>query len=404
MKTTIWRSLALLLAGALIGILGNIIISVLLNQICLNNIYVLIIFIFLLFIFIALILLGSGASSYLRRRFNLWLRKYFPKVGILSDIGYLFRVNSTAEIEQELNEGNIPERLRNKFEKKDVILPEAITVEKAKDNEWKINLTTEKEKDKKSIHIGKDGKKLDIYCMTKEEISTGILPEEWKRMVERHSRIKVRLINIKKNFNWYNAIINPYGAVYPESDLKSFDTLNKIFDYVLAGGLFVNVQDIFGYFAYNALLKPGRKLETPPPVYGIKYASDGSIERLIPARPFERTPAMEMLGLRIINTENSPKSTWNIEFTDTFRKATGAGKCGVTVRRAVIVEKNVESVVKPEKLQSGEDITPLCFVNYGNDGKFLLSLLWISDQDEEIQEWLKTVLSKLVVSFVKNRA
>jgi len=80
----------------------------------------------------------------------------------------------------------------------------------------------------------------------------------------------------------------------------------------------------------------------------------------------------------------------------------GLGICGVEVHRAVVVEKNVEPVAKPKKLGSGEDVTPLCLVNHGNTGKFLLSLIWIPPQGREIQEWLEGVLSKLVVSFVKN--
>ncbi|MBN1761875.1 MAG: DUF4402 domain-containing protein [Methanomicrobia archaeon] len=338
------------------------------------------------------------------------------------------------------------------------------------------------------------GFKVGILNDIREEEKYGsVPPKEWKKEIEKVAKtagvkIKVDLIKTNKNFGTYAAIINPYGGTYPESDLKSFDTLTEIFNYVYTGGLFVSVEDIFGYYAYNASLKPGRKIETPPPVYGIKYASDGRIERLEPARPFERTPAMEKLGLRVISTEYSLNwnnisalereklllllsniynipwvknatvsmndggntclisneedgnfakiilnptngkvtlntsggrsynlrakkendnpylhiiDIWDVEFADKFSEVR-TEMFGVKVFRAVIVEKNVKSVVKPEKWQIGKEITPLCFVNYGNEGKFLFSLLRISDQEEIVKEQLKTALSELVVNFVKD--
>ena len=52
-------------------------------------------------------------------------------------------------------------------------------------------------------------------------------------------------------------------------------------------------------------------------------------------------------------------------------EAVGQGIHGVKVHRVVVVKKNVEPVVKPKKLGSGEDVTPLCFVNYGTANKHL---------------------------------
>lgn len=324
MNTSIHRSLALLIAGALIGIFGSLLIPVLNIYFVVSGV-VLIIFLFLY---------GSGAISP-RHRYNMWRRRckwLGLKVGILNDI----------------------------------------------------------ESDIKN-----------------EEIHTHIRTEEWKKRIEQHAKngevkIKVNLINVKEIFDSYAAIINPYGGVYPESDLKNFKTLDRIFNYVGDGGLFVNVEDIFGYFAYNALLR--RKLDATPPAFWDVEREPNGRGKLVPRRPFERTPSMEKLGLRILNTENTSLYRWNIEFENTFRKVLYQGICGVKVHRVVVVEKNVEPVVKPKKLQSGEDVTPLCFVNYGNEGKFLMSLFWISKQEKSIQEKLEKILAKLVVNFIKSRA
>lgn len=409
MNTSSSRSSALLIAGAFIGILGSLLIPHLLNNNGYKTIYFCVIFSVFSVITVLLFLYGSGKLS------NAWhwcsvtiIREYFPKVGILNDIGLLFSTNTTAELEGDLCKGIIPKKLTKKFKKKDILLSENITVKKEKEDEWKIT------NEEKTYIVKKEDKMLNIYDMTNEENYTDILPEEWKKRIERHAKsegvkVQVKLIRIDKNFDSYAAIINPFGAVYPESDLKSFDTLNKIFNYVEDGGLFVNTEDIFGYFAYNALLEPGRKIETPPPVYGMQYASDGKITALIPARPFERTPAMEKLGLRVLNTENNEQlCRWDLKFENMFGDEVGP-MCGVKVPRVVVVEKNVKPIVKSQKSETNVsnekvDVTPLCFINYGNVGKFLMSLLRISDQDENIQEKLQKVLAELVINYIKSIA
>ncbi|GAH71656.1 unnamed protein product, partial [marine sediment metagenome] len=153
---------------------------------------------------------------------------------------------------------------------------------------------------------------------------TDISPGEWKEAIEKQAKenkvkIKVELIDVGKNFDPYIAILNPYGGVYPERDVKNFKTLNKMLNYVNERGLLVNVADIPGYWAYNPLLK--RRLDATPPSYGIDRAPDGRIS-IIPVRPFELTPFMEKLGLRVLNTENTELYKWIVEFEDEFDRIT----------------------------------------------------------------------------------
>jgi hypothetical protein len=77
--------------------------------------------------------------------------------------------------------------------------------------------------------------------MTNNETSnyTDFSPEDWKNTLDKKTNLKIELININKSFDNYVAILNPYGGVYPESDLKKLSTLTKILDFVNEGGIFI---------------------------------------------------------------------------------------------------------------------------------------------------------------------
>lgn len=318
----IYKSLALLFAGALASILGTLLFQPPLPasyyRICGA-------------IIVILILYGSGAISKMWKSYNLWRRKgnrlIVPKLGILDDM---------------------------KWNPQD------------------------------------------------KEISTGtnISPEEWKKEIEKLAReskvkIKVELIGIKKNFDPYFGILNPYGSVYPERDIKNSETLNKILTYVSEGGLFINVADIPGYYAYNLLLR--RRLDATPPIYGIDRTPNGRIQ-IIPVRPFELTPFMEKLGLRVLNIERTPLFNWNVEFEEKFNSIVNKiweDKHHINVHRAVVVERNIEAIIKPKKLNN-EHVTPFFFVNYGN-GKFLISLVWLDyPQNTKIKKALAEMVIRLM--------
>lgn len=238
--------------------------------------------------------------------------------------------------------------------------------------------------------MGWDLENKEIYSWT------DVHPEEWKKEIERQAeknktRIKVELVNTKKNFDPYIIILNPYGGVYPERNLKNFETLNKIFNYVNEGGVFVNVADVPGYWVYNPLLK--RMLDATPPIYGIDKTSGGEI-LIKPIRPFQLTPFMEKLGLQVLNIENSKLSEWNVEFKEKINRA--AKEIGrIKVHRAVVVERNVDPIMKPKRLER-IDVTPLFFVNYG-EGKFLISLIFENcNQNSKIKEVLAGIITALI--------
>lgn len=223
--------------------------------------------------------------------------------------------------------------------------------------------------------MGWDPSNGEIHSWTK------VAPFEWKEEMEKQAkqigvRVKVKLIDVRKGFDSFAAILNPYGGVYPEADVKNFQTLKYILDYVNERGLFVNVADIPGYYAYNPLLR--RRLDATPPVYGIQQ-TDGKIQ-IIPIRPFEQTPLMNRLGLRVLNVAGERDATpveWELEFDGTWAELGCAHADKVGVHRAVVVERNVKPIIKAKDGLVEKPVTPLFFVEYG-EGEFLISLVFQS--------------------------
>ena len=76
------------------------------------------------------------------------------------------------------------------------------------------------------------------------------------------SKVKFGIITKDKNFEKYPIVVNPYGGVYPETNLSSLKTLNNIFSYVREGGIYINIADIPFYYAYDENLK--RRIDTTP--------------------------------------------------------------------------------------------------------------------------------------------
>jgi len=239
------------------------------------------------------------------------------------------------------------------------------------------------------------------WDLENNEISSGtnISPREWKEEIEKLARenrvkIKVELSDIRKNFDSYFAILNPYGGVYPELDIRSSKTLDKILTYVSEGGLFVNVADIPGYFAYNPLLR--RRLDATPPIYGIN--NTGGKISVHPIRPFELTPFMEKLGLQVLNIEGEPLFNWDMEFEGEFNSIVNKTEDDnkINVHRAVVCERNVKPIMKP-KMLNDKCVTPLFFVNYGN-GKSLISLVWLAKYPQKTK--IKKVIAETIIKLM----
>ena len=232
---------------------------------------------------------------------------------------------------------------------------------------------------------------------------TNVTPKEWIEAIknkadQEHLKLKVREISANTNFDQYLIVLNPYGGVYPEADLKDLTTLNRIFAYVENGGTFVNVADVPGFWAYSPLLR--RKVHATPPVYAVDRIDNKGI-RVIGVRSFQNTPFGVRLGLWVEGKE--PPWCWNIEFEEPY-KFVDKGKLKMLIDRAVVEkhggEVTVETIVKTtSEVVNGSNLplTPLFFANYGQ-GRFLISLIC---QSESQNRKMKEILVGLVNSLVK---
>lgn len=201
---------------------------------------------------------------------------------------------------------------------------------------------------------------------------TDVSPEEWRDLVqaylrERHKNARIEFITRDSAFERFTIIINPYGGVYPESDLENYKVLRKVMDYVARGGMFANIADVPGYWAYNEVLR--RRIEVTPPVYTSVPVPGGSVIQTI--RPYALTPFPQRLGLRILGVEGTPLATWQV-------RVPGQGHPQqVTVHRVAVVESKVRSVVNTQPLHVGtaqEEVSPVLRVEFGQ-GQFLLCLI-----------------------------
>ena len=254
----------------------------------------------------------------------------------------------------------------------------------------------------------------DLNNDLNKEIYTGtdISPEEWEKEIKELARnneinIKVDLITVENYFDRYNAIINPYGGVYPEYDLKNFETMNKILTYISEGGLFVNVADIPCYWACDPSIKPLRRIDTA--LREAPYAYINKEGLVIPIKRFplfELTPFTRELGVDVYKIEVCSNFDWGVlEFEDACFKKFEVGDLEVKVHRAAEVKDFLDPIIKSQNLEweapKKPKVTPIFFVTYG-DGKLLSSLIFENSKDhtEKIRNELKRMLAKLIIDFI----
>jgi hypothetical protein len=130
-----------------------------------------------------------------------------------------------------------------------------------------------------------------------EAVNTDISPTEWKEEIRKASvrrgvSVTVKMIPAKNSFDSFDAVINPFGATYPEASFQDFPVYVRLLEYVQEGGLLVNGADIPTYFAFNVNLR--RSIDRTPAVY---YPGGQ------PTRYFSRIPLMEELAVRVNNCE-----------------------------------------------------------------------------------------------------
>lgn len=231
--------------------------------------------------------------------------------------------------------------------------------------------------------------------------ATDVSPEEWKNVIDKRgraakARLRTKFIDQNENFGRFVAVLNPYGGVYPEQSLSTAETLNRILRFVKNGGLFVNVADIPGYYAYDLLTKS--RVDTIPGI----YRPTG--ERV---RFYDDVPLLAALHLGVYNAspQGSPV-TWEVVFAPGFRSLDIGIADLLYVDRAAVVAANAEAVLVAQKLIGPEDerlLTPMALVRYGK-GRFLFSLAFLDSHRYPTNNRVCDILTKVLIHLTSNRA
>jgi hypothetical protein len=204
-------------------------------------------------------------------------------------------------------------------------------------------------------------------------VNTDIPPSEWveeirKACAARQVKVRVRLMFAKGIHDGYVAIVNPFGATYPESSFDRYPMYNTLLQFIRRGGLFVNVADLPTYFAFNPLL--GRSIDRTPAV----YTTAGGERRF-----FTRVPLLEELAVRVWNCEGLGPPIVSFRLNPNFASC-GPPQLSLVATRLALTAPgdNLDPVLDPETV--GDQLsTPLCMCKYG-DGQVLASLSFLADR------------------------
>jgi hypothetical protein len=231
-------------------------------------------------------------------------------------------------------------------------------------------------------------------------VGTVVTPDEWIEKLKEFLKVerlnsKVEYTKVTSKFEEYSAILNPYGSVYPETDLSNLETLHKILEYVNEGGLFINVADMPFYYAYNNRIKkivvqqqPGFLLNT-----SAEYGD------------YKPNPFTKEVGLQIVNLD--------VDGTPTLLplKTPEGGYIEVVCRRGAVVGGNViehllTHIKRTNRSKNNDEsikAAPVFSIRYG-EGEFLISTIWMfHDENEgEKREVILRTMFELIFIYLKN--
>lgn len=245
-------------------------------------------------------------------------------------------------------------------------------------------------------------------------------PREWLLRINNAIRSqfgKAKLSEIRRPWTrWlldrYSIILNPYGPKYPETDIENLTVMRSILHYVREGGMFVNVADMPFFFPYDKekeilccptrteavhfykkiihnlqLLTGLKQCESPFPGYDSPFSRQVMVDivatTLRSLEPREPVSSPMRASLKLKNKD--------LTLTD------------VAIHRGIACTNHVESIVEELEWEEGGGIiplTPFCYIHFGK-GKFLISLVWLDQQPEDIREKITNLLCDLVIKEVR---
>jgi len=129
---------------------------------------------------------------------------------------------------------------------------------------------------------------------------TSVTPERWQERLElTHKKIKTELIGASRVSRKFNVIINPFGEMYPESDLYQRTTFKAIKKFIQEGGIFVHAGGIPFYYSWDTKANRPNPTSKDLQFYSFKMKTDEELEEdrnivISPAylRGGKRTPSL----------------------------------------------------------------------------------------------------------------
>lgn len=240
---------------------------------------------------------------------------------------------------------------------------------------------------------------------------TNISPKKWQSVIKWRARehelpVEIELIKASQNLDPYIMILNPYGGVYPEYNLETRVTFAKVLRYVKAGGVFINVADVPGFWVYPLEERKQRR-----PVGGIESIGSAGPK----AGQFQSqlsTPLLHELRVPMYGGENIE---WKIEFEEPFGTKL-EDQLTVQVDRVAQTkwetgtgsESIVTPVVKPKEVVDGEfngrEAVPIFTVDYGKGEFFVSTIPLCSPNVPETVCKIIEIIADLIVTIAKNLA
>ncbi len=219
----------------------------------------------------------------------------------------------------------------------------------------------------------------------------------------------------------FRAIVNPYGGVYPEIDVRNLRNFHEIVNYVVEGGVFVNIADIPLWWAYDVRTRVRYSL-VPPEIYPghkvvgfLKPAGKGMLalygfsipteEVMFPLYYAERHPYVHTLQLFPLFISKHRRAFQGIVIFHRSRKVIE----NVFIDRAypffcsrykplAIAFFPKRYILSPDYIQRNiETVVPACVIPFGN-GKFLVSVLFLDETAQHpnvAEELLRALLHEL---------
>lgn len=196
-------------------------------------------------------------------------------------------------------------------------------------------------------------------------------PEDWIEFLERRRQkgkplFVVKLIHSSEVHERFAVVFNPFGEVFPDSDLEELTDFRKLVDFVRGGGVFVNCGGYPFYYNWNYGLR--RMVDTTPRTTSISVVQQRGIA-VTSTELFHDSLAFKHFGLFIKNgTVTSQRRSVHQSDEDKIRFGDlTATEGALVVKEFRALEKETPNLLPGLRSQrDNREVYPLAAVQVGD--------------------------------------